>query len=182
MFRHRKHVTATTSSACPEADHGSSTTGKSNQKKQSSWAWVLAICIILVPLLWPPAIRHLPQETNIGTSSSSSSSLPTALARRSSVSQPHQRTNYLKRLPSKDKIPRPSNSTTPATPTTTNTTKKVDYHLVFSTGCSLFQDWQSYAFFYHVQKSGQPGNVTRIVSGCTQTQQQELRQAHETHI
>jgi hypothetical protein len=86
--------------------------------------------------------------------------------------------NYLKRLPSKDKIPRLSNSTT----TTTNTTKEVDYHLVFSTGCSLFQDWQSYAFFYHVQKSGQPGNVTRIVSGCTQTQKQELRQAHETQI
>jgi hypothetical protein len=31
----------------------------------------------------------------------------------------------------------------------------VHYHLVFSTGCTVYQDWQSHAFFYHVHKVGQ---------------------------
>ena len=29
-------------------------------------------------------------------------------------------------------------------------TPKVSYHIVFSTGCSTFQDWQSYVFFFHL--------------------------------
>jgi hypothetical protein len=42
----------------------------------------------------------------------------------------------------------------------------VKYHTVFSTGCSTFQDWQSYVFFYHALQSGQQGHITRIASGC----------------
>lgn len=42
----------------------------------------------------------------------------------------------------------------------------VEYHIVFSTGCTLYQDWQSYVFFYQAKVSKQPGTVTRIVSGC----------------
>lgn len=49
-----------------------------------------------------------------------------------------------------------------------------DYHVVFSTSCSLQQHWESYVFFYHAMKVQQPGNVTRIVSACTPQQQ-----AHE---
>jgi hypothetical protein len=40
------------------------------------------------------------------------------------------------------------------------------YHTIFSSGCSTFQDWQSYVFFYHVMRSGQEGHITRIASGC----------------
>ncbi|KAL7570669.1 hypothetical protein ACA910_014942 [Epithemia clementina (nom. ined.)] len=47
-----------------------------------------------------------------------------------------------------------------------STTQNVQYHIIFSTGCSVYQDWQSYVLFYHVYASRQPGNVTRIVSGC----------------
>ena len=42
----------------------------------------------------------------------------------------------------------------------------VKYHTVFSTGCSTFQDWQSYVFFYHALQSKQEGHITRIASGC----------------
>jgi hypothetical protein len=49
------------------------------------------------------------------------------------------------------------------------------YHTVFSTGCSTYQDWQSYVFFYHVMQSGQEGHVTRIASGCTG---KDLRDIH----
>ena len=41
------------------------------------------------------------------------------------------------------------------------------FHIVFSTGCNAFQDWQSYVFFYQIMKSGQTGHVTRVASGCT---------------
>jgi hypothetical protein len=41
------------------------------------------------------------------------------------------------------------------------------YHVIFSTGCSTFQDWKSYIFFYHVLQSGQEGHVTIITSGCS---------------
>lgn len=40
------------------------------------------------------------------------------------------------------------------------------FHIVFSSGCSRYQEWQSELFFFSAMKSGQPGQVTRIVSGC----------------
>lgn len=42
------------------------------------------------------------------------------------------------------------------------------FHIVFSTGCNAFQDWQSFVFFYQIMKSGQEGQVTRVASGCTE--------------
>lgn len=61
-------------------------------------------------------------------------------------------------------------------------TPEQPFHIVFSTGCSPSQDWQSYAFFYHAMQVGQPGEVTRIASGCNTTQQQELARRHQTEI
>ena len=57
-----------------------------------------------------------------------------------------------------------------------------DYHVVFSTSCSKQQNWESYVFFYHAFKVEQPGNVTRIVSACTDKQQQELQQFFDEYI
>ena len=48
------------------------------------------------------------------------------------------------------------------------------YNVVFSTGCSESQNWQSYVFFYHAYKCKQKGTVTRIASGCTSKQKQYL--------
>jgi hypothetical protein len=53
----------------------------------------------------------------------------------------------------------------------------VEYHIVFSTGCSLYQDWQSYVFFYHTMTSRQPGTVTRLVSGCKDADEEVKMQA-----
>lgn len=57
-----------------------------------------------------------------------------------------------------------------------------DYHVIFSTGCSLQQDWESYVFFYHAYKVNQPGNVTRLVSGCTPKEERKLRNFHQEKI
>lgn len=51
------------------------------------------------------------------------------------------------------------------------------YHLVFSTGCSEFQDWQSIGVYSSAEAVGQRGIITRIASGCTPMQEQSLRHA-----
>jgi len=56
------------------------------------------------------------------------------------------------------------------------------YHMVFSTSCSPFQDWQSIAFFYFAWKVKQTGTVTRIASGCTDEEAKMLKQVHREQI
>lgn len=54
--------------------------------------------------------------------------------------------------------------------------------VVFSTSCSYEHDWQSYLFFFQAMLHQQPGNVTRIVSGCTAEQEQEMIKLHKDQI
>ena len=56
------------------------------------------------------------------------------------------------------------------------------YHIVFSTSCSSQQDWESYVFFYHCRRVRQPGNITRIVSGCNDAEAQTLLEFHKKYI
>eukprot|EP00537_Pseudo-nitzschia_pungens_P010805 CAMPEP_0172387108 /NCGR_PEP_ID=MMETSP1061-20121228/4502_1 /TAXON_ID=37318 /ORGANISM="Pseudo-nitzschia pungens, Strain cf. pungens" /LENGTH=568 /DNA_ID=CAMNT_0013116677 /DNA_START=57 /DNA_END=1763 /DNA_ORIENTATION=+ len=56
------------------------------------------------------------------------------------------------------------------------------YHTIFSTGCSIYQDWQSYIFFYHVNRTGQEGHVTRIVSGCDSAEEVKLQEVFSYEI
>jgi len=58
----------------------------------------------------------------------------------------------------------------------------VEYHIVFSTGCSLYQDWQSFVFFYQAMVVKQPGTVTRIVSGCDKEDQATLQTIFDEQI
>jgi peptidyl serine alpha-galactosyltransferase len=58
-----------------------------------------------------------------------------------------------------------------------------EYHIVFSTGCSLYQDWQSYVFFYGAVLAKQPGTITRIVSGCKDSaEEQKMREIFNDEI
>ena len=58
----------------------------------------------------------------------------------------------------------------------------VGYHVVFSTSCSTQQHWESYILFYHAWKVGQPGNVTRIVSGCNDKEREATASFHRDAI
>ena len=49
------------------------------------------------------------------------------------------------------------------------------YYVVFSTGCSEFQDWQSIGVYSSAEAVGQRGVVTRIASGCTPEQEAAIR-------
>lgn len=60
--------------------------------------------------------------------------------------------------------------------------KKPRYYMVFSTSCSPFQHWQALAFFHFAKKVKQPGNVTRLVSGCTPEELVELEKYHAERI
>jgi len=50
-----------------------------------------------------------------------------------------------------------------------------DIHVVFSTDCSFFQDWQSLLVFHTAVNVKQKGRITRIASGCDEEQQKELQ-------
>jgi hypothetical protein len=51
-------------------------------------------------------------------------------------------------------------------------------HIVFSTDCSFFQDWQTLAVFHSATVIGQKGKITRIASGCAEDKQKELEQLY----
>jgi len=75
-----------------------------------------------------------------------------------------------------------SHSDVDATETTSPTTGST-LHIVFSTDCSPYQQWQSYLFFHRAYTIHQPGYITRIVSGCVTEQEiQDETAWHETHI
>lgn len=60
--------------------------------------------------------------------------------------------------------------------------KPPNYHIIFSSGCGPKQSFQSYIFFYHAMKSGQPGQVTRIAS-CNDAQEEEhVKNFHQQYI
>lgn len=57
--------------------------------------------------------------------------------------------------------------------------RKGDVHVIFSTDCSTFQDWQTLVMFHSAMVVGQQGPVTRIASGCTDEQQASLTALYE---
>lgn len=50
-----------------------------------------------------------------------------------------------------------------------------DFHIVFSTDCSGYQHWQGILLYYSAIRVGQRGTVTRIASGCTPKEQNEIQ-------
>jgi hypothetical protein len=56
------------------------------------------------------------------------------------------------------------------------------FHIVFSTDCSKYQQWQSFTVFHSAWNVNQPGTVTRIVSGCTEDQESKLLSWHTKYV
>ena len=51
-------------------------------------------------------------------------------------------------------------------------------HVLFSTDCSPFQNWQAVVLFYSAAAAGQRGPLTRIASGCSAEEQASLAAMH----
>lgn len=52
-------------------------------------------------------------------------------------------------------------------------------HIVFSTDCGGFQDWQTIVFFYSAKTIQQHGQITRIASGCDVAKQAILTELYQ---
>jgi peptidyl serine alpha-galactosyltransferase len=54
-----------------------------------------------------------------------------------------------------------------------------DLHIVFSTDCDAFQDWQSILLFHSATQVKQAGFITRIASGCDDKKKSELTELYK---
>ena len=57
--------------------------------------------------------------------------------------------------------------------------KNDDFHIIFSTDCGTFQDWQSLIVFHSASLAGQKGPITRIASGCDEEKKEVLTQLYK---
>lgn len=49
-----------------------------------------------------------------------------------------------------------------------------DFHVIFSTDCGTYQDWQTLVLFHSATVVGQLGPITRIASGCDEEKKKVL--------
>jgi hypothetical protein len=75
-----------------------------------------------------------------------------------------------------------SSSSTTSSPPAKHATDDRNVHIIFSTDCGAYQDWQSYLFFYSARRVNQLGHITRISSGCSEEEQIASKAYFDTHI
>jgi hypothetical protein len=56
---------------------------------------------------------------------------------------------------------------------------KYELHVIFSTDCKPYQDWQSLVLFHSATVVGQDGPITRIASGCEPEKEKYLTQLYQ---
>ena len=56
-------------------------------------------------------------------------------------------------------------------------------HVVFTSGCNLYQQWQAEVLLHSHMEVGQPGKITRIVSGCNaeRKSEEESKKVYRSH-
>jgi hypothetical protein len=57
--------------------------------------------------------------------------------------------------------------------------EKSDIHVIFSTDCSTYQDWQTLVVFHSATAVGQKGPITRIASGCDEEKKKILTDTYK---
>lgn len=62
----------------------------------------------------------------------------------------------------------------------TNPLRREIMHVVFSTDCNPFQDWQSLLLFHSASVVGQEGYITRIASGCNEEKKKFLKKLYSS--
>ena len=80
---------------------------------------------------------------------------------------------------SKNNIPNHLHESKLHTDIETEYTSEVVMHIVFSTDCSFYQDWQTLLVFHSASAIKQPGTITRIASGCNKEKQAELNKLYK---
>ena len=54
-----------------------------------------------------------------------------------------------------------------------------DFHVIFSTDCGTYQDWQTLVVFHSATVVGQKGPITRIASGCDPEKKEVLTELYK---
>jgi len=57
-----------------------------------------------------------------------------------------------------------------------------DIHVVFSTDCGGYQNWQAEVFFHSAQLVNHTAPITRIASGCSEEEQQKISEHHSRYL
>lgn len=52
-------------------------------------------------------------------------------------------------------------------------------HIIFSTDCNAYQDWQTLLIFHSAMVVGQEGVLTRIASGCDENKARQLTELYK---
>lgn len=139
----------------------------------------MAVCIILVPLTTyddPVTPIKSPDTASMQKSATTKAAVSSLVK-----DEPFDETS-VDESPDEIRIPEEQPDAKVQLEAGTKNGSRDEYHTVFSTGCSTFQDWQSYVFFYHMLHSGQEGPVTRIASGCTDKDAKTLTEIFDTEI
>ena len=66
----------------------------------------------------------------------------------------------------------------PEEPVTASHQQQEQFHVIFSTDCTPYQDWQTIVLFHSAVVVGQKGPITRIASGCDEAKKAELTQLY----
>lgn len=122
--------------------------------------WLLMVVVHLKPLMNPPTLP--PNEPNGANSVS-----PDTIIKHPPV--------QLRTEPPKQTGPVVQHR--PTSPVKDIAEIDDSYHIVFSTGCSEFQDWQSIGVYSSAMAVGQKGVITRIASGCKPEQEKAITHA-----
>jgi hypothetical protein len=143
--------------------------------------WMLALYFYMSSTSTSPMS---PPTTSTTSTITTSSELRQAVAHIAPNSQLYSK---LKGLPVVNEPPDAPPVVLPVTPITQTTPTKsqqqqlptspseTEIHVVFSTDCTFFQDWQTLVVFHSAGMVGQRGPITRIASGCKEDKQAELR-------
>eukprot|EP00981_Chlorochromonas_danica_P001918 scaffold398_cov177-Ochromonas_danica.AAC.17 len=153
---------------------------KSNRvkpKKNLSWLNIGGCIILVIILVWASGMLYFlsVRKQNVSPIGSTQQSTPNAVI---TLSTPTRTTTSTTETATTDhenphlRI-KASSQASPSHPSLPWQDDLI--HIVFSTDCSYFQDWQSLLVFHTAQLVHQPGHITRIASGCPGDKQAELK-------
>lgn len=136
-----------------------------NQQKSTSTSKIITFIVGLIALCWSLfMILHI-YKPHLIEESKENKPIVTDVKKVILISNTSQLIHNERKETQKDKIN-----------IITSTTKKNEntIHVIFSTDCSFYQDWQTLLIFHSALTVGQKGDITRIASGCVKEKQKKL--------
>lgn len=166
--------------------------GKSNSSSSCAW-FVLFLVLGWILVLWWWLQNNHPDNSNILAEFNVESSLEVLNKTKNAIKSEwrqikntlHSDIDHIKKLKKTLQQPLVAPESTVHVETiqsishTGKSGENSDMHIIFSTDCKPFMDYQTLVLFYSAVAVGQPGSVTRIVSGCTKEKEKQLTELYK---